>query len=268
MPGATGAASDSPPELPGAAGMARAYGGTVVGGGAARAGTGRARPTRGHPNWWVVLAVSLALIAVLVVTAGTTPKPLRARTLGGHAAADARGRAPSPRAAARADAATTTSTSAPAVAPPTGATPTTSLLSAPSATAAGAPAAPAGGAGVTTTTTSAPAPTTTTAPSPGTTQLPATRSTQNEGYLDPPLQASQVFAFTGSGATGVSVVWSGSTYLTMVVSCPNGSQSVGGTSAMQATLPDAEGSCRATVSEPASESAALTFTITIGPAGG
>jgi hypothetical protein len=66
----------------------------------------------------------------------------------------------------------------------------------------------------------------------------------------------------------VSVVWSGATYLTMVVSCPNGSQSVGGTSAMQATLPDAAGSCRATVSEPSTESTALTFTITIGPAGG
>jgi len=33
-------------------------------------------------------------------------------------------------------------------------------------------------------------------------------------------------------------------------------------------LPDATGSCRATVSEPSSESAALTYTITIGPAGG
>jgi hypothetical protein len=54
----------------------------------------------------------------------------------------------------------------------------------------------------------------------------------------------------------------------MVVSCANGNQSVGGTSAMQASLPDAQGSCRATVSEPSSESTALTFTITIGPAGG
>ena len=66
----------------------------------------------------------------------------------------------------------------------------------------------------------------------------------------------------------MSVIWSGSTYLTLDVSCPSGSQSVGGTSVMQATLPDASGSCLATVSEPASESVALTYTITIGPAGG
>ena len=66
----------------------------------------------------------------------------------------------------------------------------------------------------------------------------------------------------------VSVLWSGTTYLTMQVSCPNGGQSVGGTSAMAASLPNASGSCLATVSEPASESASLTYTITIGPAGG
>jgi len=65
----------------------------------------------------------------------------------------------------------------------------------------------------------------------------------------------------------ISVVWSGPTYLTMVVACPGSSQNVGGTSAMAATLPDATGSCQATVSEPASESVTLTFTITMGPAG-
>ena len=64
------------------------------------------------------------------------------------------------------------------------------------------------------------------------------------------------------------MVWSGATYLTMEVSCPSGSQSVGGSSAMAASLPDASGSCLATVSEPTSESTALTYTITIGPAGG
>jgi hypothetical protein len=37
---------------------------------------------------------------------------------------------------------------------------------------------------------------------------------------------------------------------------------------MALTLPDASGSCLATVSEPSSESTALTYTITIGPAGG
>ncbi len=66
----------------------------------------------------------------------------------------------------------------------------------------------------------------------------------------------------------ISVVWSGNTYLTMEVSCPNGTQNVGGTSAMAASLPDATGSCVATVREPSSESTSLTYTISIGPAGG
>ena len=91
---------------------------------------------------------------------------------------------------------------------------------------------------------------------------------QTQGYLDPPLQTSNGYGFTGTGAMQISVLWSGTTYLTMTVSCPNGSQNVGGTSAMAASLPDASGSCRATVSEPSSESTALTYTITIGPAGG
>jgi hypothetical protein len=91
---------------------------------------------------------------------------------------------------------------------------------------------------------------------------------QTQGYLDPPLQPSNGFGFTGTGPMQVSVLWSGTTYLTMTVSCPNGSQSVGGTSAMEASLGNASGSCRATVTEPPSESVALTYTISIGPAGG
>ena len=50
--------------------------------------------------------------------------------------------------------------------------------------------------------------------------------------------------------------------------CPSGSQSVGGTTAMAVSLPDASGGCQATVDEPSSESTSLTYTVTIGPAGG
>ena len=97
--------------------------------------------------------------------------------------------------------------------------------------------------------------------------MPADR-TQTQGYLNPPLQTSNQYGFTGAGAMDLSVVWSSDTYLTMEVSCPSGDQSVGGTSAMAASLPDANGSCLATVSEPASETVSLTYTITIGPTGG
>ncbi len=115
-------------------------------------------------------------------------------------------------------------------------------------------------------TTTLPPPTTTTTTIPTSSQ-PADRM-QTQGYLDPPLQSSNGYGFTGTGGMQISVLWSGTTYLTMTVSCPSGSQSVGGTSAMEASLGDASGSCQATVSEPSSESVALTYTITIGPAGG
>jgi hypothetical protein len=97
---------------------------------------------------------------------------------------------------------------------------------------------------------------------------PPLGSGSHQGVIEPPAQRSSSVGFTGTGAMRISAVWSGSTYLTMQVSCPSGSQNVGGSSAMEASLPDASGSCLATVSEPTSESAALTYTITIGPAGG
>ena len=247
--------------------MTRAYGVAVVGGGADSARTAEARSARGRPNWWIVLSVSLALIAVLVATAGTSQRPprlQRLRALDGHTAAQERGRRPSGATTLGSGQTTTTSTSALAAPPPASPGGGGTSVFSPAAPSVG----PTSGSTVTPTTTAPTATTTTTSPLQSTTHQPAARSTQNEGYLDPPLQTSQAFVFTGSGATEVSVIWSGSTYLTMVVSCSNGSQTVGGTSAMQATLPDAAGSCRATVSEPSSESATLTFTITIGPPGG
>jgi hypothetical protein len=134
------------------------------------------------------------------------------------------------------------------------------------------------GSGVSTAAAAAPTVTTTTVPP--TTVPPTTTTTagagsaqpadrmQTQGYLDPPLQVANGYGFTGTGAMQISVLWSGSTYLDMTVTCPSGGQSVGGTSAMEASLPDASGSCRATVTEPSSESTALTYTITIGPVGG
>jgi hypothetical protein len=115
------------------------------------------------------------------------------------------------------------------------------------------------------TTTTVPAPTTTTTA--GSPAVPADR-TQTLGYLNPPTEQSNKFAFAGTGPMEISVVWSGSTYLTMQVSCANGGQNVGGTAAMAASLPDASGSCLATVSEPTTETTSLTYTISIGPAGG
>jgi hypothetical protein len=206
-------------------------------------------------------------MALLVATAGNTPRAHTHQHGVADAPADAQhhSRAPSPAPStgatngARQSPASTTTTAAHATSDSTGSD--TSLLS------SGPPG------GVVTPTTAPPNVTTTTvAPATTTTTTAAGSSpndlTQTQGILNPPQQRSNGFAFTGNGQTTISVLWSGSTYLTLVVSCPSGSQSAGGTSAMTVTLPTASGSCLATVSEPASESTALTYTITIDPAGG
>ena len=212
---------------------------------------------RGRPNWWVILAVSLALMALLVATAGSAPQRR-------HGAADA-GRAPS---GGPADADTVRRVRRPASGAgqravdddhdaPTHPTRTgrrstdvarhCSHVGHARRSAARRRAAPAG---VTTTTT-------------GDrhddhdhdrgASVPADR-TQTQGYLNPPLQPSNKFGFTGTRCHGdLRASGPGDTYLTMEVSCPSGNQSVGGTSAMAASLPDASGSCLATVSEPTSE---------------
>ena len=224
---------------------------------------------RGRPNWWVILAVSLALMALLVATAGSTPhRPGHGGGQADTAARDLRPAGAAPVAGTRSSTSpapattTTTTTTVPKSAPSASATSGTSLVSAHAlGTGAGTP--PTTVPSVTTTTLP-PTTTTTTIP---TSSQPADRM-QTQGYLDPPVQSSNGYGFTGTGAMQISVLWSGTTYLTMTVSCPSGSQSVGGTSAMETSLGDASGSCRATVSEPSSESAALTYTITIVPAGG
>ncbi len=248
--------------------MGRAYGVPVAGGRPDTTEGLRSRVARGRPNWWVILAVSLALMALLVATAGNGP---RAKRHGGtlasaptshprRPAGSADAGAPSNAYALRTTTTTTTTTTLPSGARPFGVASGTSLLSTRTlgATVTAPPAA------VPVVTTTVPPTTTTTSVS---ASVPADR-TQTQGYIDPPLQTSNSYGFTGTGAMEISAVWSGSTYLTMEVSCPNARQSVGGTSAMAASLPDAGGSCLATVSEPSSESTALTYTITIGPANG
>jgi hypothetical protein len=205
-------------------------------------------------------------MALLVATSGNTPRTGTHRHRAADAPADAQHSSITPAPAASAGPTigaqpptTTTTIAARTTSDATGSH--TSLLSSPP-----------GGVGTPTTTAPPNVTTTTVAPATTTTTAPPASSpndrTQTEGILNPPLQRSNGFAFTGNGQTTISVTWSGSTYLTLDASCPSGGQSAGGTSAMQVTLPAASGSCLATVSEPASESTALTYTITIGPAGG
>ncbi len=245
--------------------MSHAYRVPVAGGGPDTTESVHSRVARGRPNWWVILAVSLGLMALLVATAGGTPQargPGRtpAQATAGLTTRTAIGR-PDPAARTTAPP-TTTTTNAPSPSTPGPSEVGSSLLSTRTPGTVSTPeTAPA-----TTTTTTTPATTTTTTALPGA-SVPADR-TQTQGYLDPPVHTSNEYGFAGTGAMAISVLWSGDTYLAMEVSCPSGNQSVGGTSAMAASLPDATGSCLATVSEPASETASLTYTITIGPAGG
>jgi hypothetical protein len=111
-------------------------------------------------------------------------------------------------------------------------------------------------AGTTTTTVSTPA-------TGATTTEPSSDKT-TQGYLQPPDPSSSVYAFTSNGPMEVSVTWGTNTQLTLVVSCPSFNQSAGGSSAMAVSLPAAEGSCRATVTEPAPETTPVAYSITIG----
>ncbi|HSZ38250.1 MAG TPA: hypothetical protein VK773_14235 [Acidimicrobiales bacterium] len=219
---------------------------------------------RGRPNWWVILAVSLALMALLVATSGNPRRaPGGAHGIANAQSSDSHGThrtGGSSRSMSTGAARTTTTTDPAAAGADTAATALTSTHAPTMPTTTQPASAP-----LATTTTVVVVPTTTT-----TTTIPSQPlgAGSHQGVIEPPAQRSSSVGFTGTGAMQVSVVWSGSTYLTMQVSCPSGSQNVGGTSAMQASLPDASGSCLATVSEPASESTALTYTITIGPSGG
>jgi hypothetical protein len=161
--------------------------------------------------------------------------------------------------------ATTTPSTTPRLAAGTASVATTRQTSGASGLAGSGGSTPVAAPGPSATTTTVPLATTTTT---GASAAVAADRTQTQGYLNPPTEPSNKFGFTGAGAMEISVVWSGNTYLTMQVSCPNGGQSVGGTAAMAASLPDASGSCLATVTEPSSETTSLTYTISIGPAGG
>ncbi len=249
--------------------MPRAYGDLAVVEGTGTTDGRRSRVARGRPNWWVILAVSLALMALLVATAGNpSPKHRLANTASsdthgaGHGAGHGAPHVPVASGSAPKGPSSTTTTLV------AGRTAATSLTS--SSSGGVAPTSSGFGAATTTTTAVAPPPATTTTTT-AAAAVPAAAQpnpTQHEGVLEPPAQRTSSFSFTGSGAMEVSVVWSDATYLTMQVSCANGTQNVGGSSAMQASLPDAVGSCLAAVSEPTTESTTLTFTITIGPAGG
>jgi hypothetical protein len=206
----------------------------------------------------VILAVSLALIALLVETSGhgDDGRPLRAQTAAKTGTRVTSTTTTPVRSGAPTTSPTTTTTTSLAAASLVGKTPVLGTRTDGNASALST---------TTTSTTSPPAPTATTTPA-APVALPAERS-ETEGYFDPPSNTSGVYDVSGTGPTDVSVLWSAPVYLTMTLSCPGGSQMVGGTTAMDASVPEGTG-CSATVSEPSSESTSLTYTVAFGPANG
>ena len=173
----------------------------------------RSRPARWRPNWWVILAVSLALIALLVETSGrddggpalhvqsvaSTHGPLThrlTRARGVRSGRRPRRRRPRRRRPVAPPATTPVADRSPAFDCHDG---TDSTVVPPAST---------------TTTTTTPSPPMTTSTSAAPAALAADHS-QTEGYFDPPLQTSGQYEVNGSGPTEVSVLWSAPVYLTM-----------------------------------------------------
>jgi hypothetical protein len=88
------------------------------------------------------------------------------------------------------------------------------------------------------------------------------------GYLQQPDDASASFPFTGAGAMRVSVTWFPTTTLSLDVSCPDGSATSEGASSVAVVLPDADGDCELTLKETLVQYDAVSYTLTIAPAGG
>jgi hypothetical protein len=86
-----------------------------------------------------------------------------------------------------------------------------------------------------------------------------------QGYFEPPQDTSVVYTFSASGPTLLAVQWPTSTTLDLAVTCPSGTQQTEGVSSLRLTLADPHGSCQATLSEPTTEDATLTYSMTIGP---
>ncbi len=120
---------------------------------------------------------------------------------------------------------------------------------------------------VTTTTAGLTVTTTTATVGSGTGNAPRqTSAKSDQGFLEPPDNTTAIYAFYGTGLTTVSVTWTPQVELALTATCANGSQSGQGSGSLELTLPDAQGSCQLTLSEPASESADVTFSLTITPA--
>jgi hypothetical protein len=209
----------------------------------------RSRPARGRPTWWAILAVSLALMALVAATAARSNNALTPPRL----ATDEHTTSTTARSQPKANVTVTTLPTLVGASVPT----TTPRVG--SAAGSSPPSHLAG-----TTSTTAPAsPTSTT-----TTTQASSGEAVYPGYLQPPSDTSTTYRFNGEGTTEVSVTWSSSTYLSLNVTCSGFNQTTGGSSVISMSIPDAQGTCQAVLSEPAPANAVVSYTLTVNPSSG
>jgi cytoskeletal protein RodZ len=241
-----------------------------VGGDLSKRGPRGNRPLRIRPHWWAVLAVSLSLLALVAATAGQPRGPDHHRTV----AAPSNGR-PATSSTTSTSASTTTtapglgaglvtpSTSSPAIAPETssatgGAKP--QVVTSLSATPPSAPAA-------TTTTTTAPPSGSTVAAAPPP-PAPVTVTVTEYGDLQYPYDATATRPFVGAGSMRVTATWPTTPTVSLTVTCPAGTLTSKGSLSVTVLVPDADGPCTYTLKELLVQYAAVSYTLTIAPAGG
>ncbi len=223
-----------------------------------------------RPHWWAVLAVSLSLLALVAAATSEHSGHGKGRDTAASRNRKATGiptTAPS----------TTTSTAtadptlparnmssaatAPTVSPGTSGsgghlvtTPATTAMTAPTTT----------GATTSTTTSTTGSTTTSTTGSAPAQPAPQTRS----GNLQQPYDATANEAFTGAGAMRISASWSPTDSMSLSVSCPDGSQTAEGTTSAAVVILDADGPCNLTLKILLVQYDAISYTLTIAPAGG
>ena len=232
-------------------------------------GPGGTRPLRIRPHWWAVLAVSLSLLALVAATTSgrTGPNPRKdaaAASRGGyttpgttHAPGSTTTTAPDPTA-------TSTSVSPPAVTtvtPPVAVGSKVQIVTRQSTTGSSVP--------PTTTTPTTTTPTTTTPSGSSVGAAPAQPAPKTiTGDLQQPNDATNTYTFVGAGPMQVTATWPTTPILSLTVTCPQGSKTAEGSMSVSVQLPDADGSCAVTLKETAVQWDAVSYRITIAPAGG
>jgi hypothetical protein len=124
----------------------------------------------------------------------------------------------------------------------------------------------------TTTASTAPTTTTTTSTSPSGSSVgaapvqPATEVIT--GYLQEPDDSTNSYTFIGAGTMQVTATWPTTPTVSLTVVCPESTQTAKGSTSVTVTIPVADGTCEVTLKELVVQWDAVSYRLTIAPAGG